>query len=314
MVDDFFNIDENDLDAMRNQINTLYPNASSSRKAILLSNQLWQRIMPYFEIYDDKLRETLTLDLFQRTLVSNKPITADEIITIYHHYAPEPYIEEIPEADTIKPINSDSTTISHGFLRYFSMLTLLFLCVASMIGIALLYTPVIQTPKESPISFKHFSLLSKLMTPPVTIHEVPLLEVNPFAYTPLDSDKVYEILSTYNSELLNGSYIEELDAIAKEENLNPALLLSIIGQEQGFIPQNHPYKTKIINNPYNLFGSWEKHQSTFADSTRITCRFINRLLLDCPPEINPIEWINRTYAEDDRWYVGVEFFYKTLSK
>lgn len=163
------------------------------------------------------------------------------------------------------------------------------------------------------MSFQQFSQMARLANHPIEIIHSEQKRRHRLTYMPLNLQRVSELLVLYDSALLQGDYLSILDTIARREDVHPALLISIIGQEQGFVPAHHMYKEKILNNPYNLYGSWEKKQINFSRSTEICCQLINKMLSDCPPEAHPIEWINRTYAEDKKWHVGVTYFYEFLT-
>jgi hypothetical protein len=317
--DHSFHIDEVELETMRDFIKGQYPRASVSRRAILLSNLLWQKLNPYFSHFDEHQRKTLTLELFQNTLISNRPLTAEEVNAICQQYNPlhvimpdSPLIEVVPEtpdADfAVKPYDS------LGLKRYFALLLLLFLIVSGSISLVALLSPVIIPKTVQAMSFTQYNQMRHLNELPIK----PIVDSSHFLdhlkYMPLNRAHARSLLMIYDSLLLEGSYLDTLENIAKSHNIHPALILSIIGQEQGFIPSTSPFRNKIINNPYNLYGSWETKQMTFEKSTEICCRLIVKLLETCPKNSNPFLWINQTYAEDERWHIGVNYFFTTLTK
>lgn len=107
-------------------------------------------------------------------------------------------------------------------------------------------------------------------------------------------------------------YFDVIIEVAEEYGVNPLLLFAIAGQEQGFVPIENTKADKIINNPYNVFVSWEEYNTNIDETTRIAARTILTLSEDRPEEADPIEWINRKYAEDENWHVGVSMILKQL--
>jgi len=142
----------------------------------------------------------------------------------------------------------------------------------------------------------------------MTLHMDELLK-----YRDIDRDLIVTYLTKKNSLLVESDYLEQLIQIAKDYDVNPLLLLSIIGQEQGFVPKTHKDAQKIINNPFNVYNSWLTYNTDFNSSCTIAARTIISSSLNCPEEIDPIVWINRIYAEDESWHKGVTYFYTTLS-
>lgn len=135
-----------------------------------------------------------------------------------------------------------------------------------------------------------------------------------FKYKDVDLDKLKEYLKTRNSILCDEPYFSTLINTSKEYNLNPLILFSITGQEQGFVPKDNPYAKKIANNPFNVYESWQKYNTDITDSSRIATITIFNLLEGKPENINHFEWINRKYAEDKNWWKGVNKIYLTLEQ
>lgn len=125
-----------------------------------------------------------------------------------------------------------------------------------------------------------------------------------------------EALKTYleqkNSKLLENDYLDQLLAYCYEKDLNPLLLIAIIGQEQNYVPMNHRYADQIIENPFNIYGSWETHPVGFSASMKEACYTINKILADRTMYQDPFVRINSKYAEDPRWNVGVKVIFRDL--
>jgi len=108
-----------------------------------------------------------------------------------------------------------------------------------------------------------------------------------------------------DSLLSQSPYFEAILETAEAYNLNPLLLFAITGQEQGFVVLTESNAHRMANNPFNVFGSWQKYNTNIYDAAAIASRTIVLLSQDCPEGMNPLTWINRKYAEDKNWWVGV---------
>jgi hypothetical protein len=137
----------------------------------------------------------------------------------------------------------------------------------------------------------------------------------PYTYKPID----YIALRNYlklerNSYLVNDAFLNEIIILSKLNNIDPLLLLAIIGQEQGFVPETSSAKHMIVNNPYNVHSSWQRYNTTLADTTLIAIELIQERLLTKPENTDAFEWLNTVYAEDPNWSNGVSTLYETLSQ
>jgi len=164
--------------------------------------------------------------------------------------------------------------------------------------------------KNSESDFDKQIKASVSATSTVTLGGVP----DSMKFKPLDYTLIANYLDKRNSMLTTGDYLDVLINTAIRHNINPIVLISIAGQEQGFIPKDGEYSSKIIKNPYNVFGSWKQYSTTFEDSTDIAARTVSNILSKRPVGVDPFIWLNETYAEDDKWHVGVQFFFDKLSE
>lgn len=121
----------------------------------------------------------------------------------------------------------------------------------------------------------------------------------------IDGEKLRAYLATRRSLLRHEPYFSAIMDAAHEFDIHPLLLFAITGQEQGFVPEDHPQAERIANNPFNVYHSWQEFNTTTAHSAEIAARTIIRLSRDRPPGTDPVEWINREYAEDPLWHRGV---------
>lgn len=135
-----------------------------------------------------------------------------------------------------------------------------------------------------------------------------------FRYKEIDADKLREYLATRHSLLRHEPYFSTIMDTAYEFDIHPLLLFAITGQEQGFVPEDHPQAELIANNPFNVYHSWQEFNTTTAHSAEVAARTIIRLSRERPAGVDPVEWINREYAEDPLWHRGVNALFSTMER
>lgn len=133
-----------------------------------------------------------------------------------------------------------------------------------------------------------------------------------YKYQSFHLKSVYAYLDDKNSMLVEDNYLSTINRLSEKYYVNPLLLIAIIGQEQGFVPRDHEYANEIINNPYNVFGSWIDYNTHFEESTIICLNTITTALESRPEGKDLIEFLNKKYSEDKNWSVGVKYFYTAL--
>ncbi|MDY7220810.1 hypothetical protein [Halalkalibacterium halodurans] len=149
-----------------------------------------------------------------------------------------------------------------------------------------------------------------------TVYETKVRMVNGLPtnlqYQPIDDVKLRGWLEERDSLLAEEPYFSTILEVADEFNIHPLLLFAITGQEQGFVPSSHTHADEMANNPFNVFHSWEDFNSTILESSQIAARTIVNLSKDRPEDVDPIQWINRKYAEDPNWWKGVSAIFNQL--
>lgn len=133
-------------------------------------------------------------------------------------------------------------------------------------------------------------------------------------YTLVSKGALKQWLEGRNSLLAEEVYFDTIIDTASDHNIHPLLLFAITGQEQGFVPKDHPNAERIANNPFNVYHSWQDYNTTIEDSARIATVTIVNLSKDRPADIHPLQWINRKYAEDPEWWVGVDKLFQQLQR
>jgi putative ABC transport system permease protein len=142
-------------------------------------------------------------------------------------------------------------------------------------------------------------LMKNELTERYNYHEVPL-------------ESIRQWLKHKDSKLAEEPYLSAIVETAHHYNIHPFLLLAITGQEQGLVPNSNNKAAKIANNPFNVYHSWKEYNTDITDSSRIAAKTILTLVKGRPEAVHPLKWINRKYAEDTKWHIGVEAFFKQM--
>lgn len=135
----------------------------------------------------------------------------------------------------------------------------------------------------------------------------------PFPYKPYPLATLSEWLKARQSALSEATALQVLDLAAKHYNIDLLLLVAVAGQEQGFVPTTHPKAHLMLNNPFNVYGSWTLYNTDLKDAATIAARTLDVHRQGCPHLKNPYQWINRNYAQDPLWWRGVQHFHLKLT-
>lgn len=139
-----------------------------------------------------------------------------------------------------------------------------------------------------------------------------------YQYRHINKEALKKWLINRNSCLADEPYFSAIIRSAEKYNINPCLLFAITGNEQNFVPKNNPYAPQIVNNPFNVYGSWKIYNTNITDSSEIACETIIKISSDRPYDVDYLTWLNLRngtggYAEDPHWHKGVEIFFKKLN-
>ncbi len=149
----------------------------------------------------------------------------------------------------------------------------------------------------------------------LTIRHEHVIHLNdfPFPYKEFDYFKLKSyIIQERNGYLGISDHFNTIIYLSRKNNIDPLLLFSIAGHEQSFVPLDHALKDLMINNPYNVYETWETYNTTLEDSTQIAINTIKNRLKNLPSDSDPFLWLNETYAEDPKWHEGVKSIYLKL--
>jgi|GEM_PF-1952622 len=135
-----------------------------------------------------------------------------------------------------------------------------------------------------------------------------------FRYEEVDGVKLRKWLEKRNSMLAEDPYFTAILDTSRKYDIHPVLMFAIVGQEQGFVPKDGAAARKIANNPFNVYGSWERYNTDIYDSSRLAASTIIESSRNRPAYMNTIRWINRRYAEDPNWWNGVSSLFAQIKK
>ncbi|MEN6325325.1 MAG: hypothetical protein ABFD18_03815 [Syntrophomonas sp.] len=158
------------------------------------------------------------------------------------------------------------------------------------------------TPSKTPISKPSIDAAS---TPITGFASSPNFLPMELRYKTVNEQRIKYFLASRNSLLADEPYFSTIIKTSRVYDVNPLLLLAITGQEQGFVPRMEDKAAQIANNPYNINHSWQDYNTNIQDSTIIVAQTINNLSKNRPEDVHPLAWINRKYAQDQNWWIGV---------
>lgn len=326
---------QKDIEKFRKYINTKHSNLSEEKKQTILKNsiayvlnkdlnELQIENVAYF--IDFFVEETLLKDgedlcanKILHTIITQATMTDTFLnnLTSWINKKIKIPLEKTFLENYIVIYNSSSEKYSIQSLRKNSLRNLLAWFLFCIVIITSLYTvfplPTLSATKNH-VVIKNESIIKDSL-PAYVMQKYKKSNKNfpdYLYYKDVNKENLKLYLKSKNSMLKNEPYFSQLFATAKDFNLNPFLLFALAGHEQGFVPNNHPYGDKIINNPFNVFGSWQKYNTNFKDSSEIAARTLLNSLSDLPLFIDPFFWINRQYAEDPYWWRGIRSIFWDL--
>ncbi len=135
-----------------------------------------------------------------------------------------------------------------------------------------------------------------------------------FRFEEVDGKKLRKWLEDRNSMLAEEPYFTAILDTSRKYDIHPVLMFAIVGQEQGFVPRDGAAARRIANNPFNVYGSWEKYNTDIYDSSRLAASTIIESSRNRPAYMNTIRWINRRYAEDPNWWNGVSSLFAQIKR
>ncbi len=133
-------------------------------------------------------------------------------------------------------------------------------------------------------------------------------------YVEVEATSLRSWLSTKNSLLAEEPYFSSILKVCRQYDVHPLLMFAIAGQEQAFVPKNDKNARKMANNPFNVYGSWQKYNTDIQDSAELAAGLIVRSIEDMPAGEDAIRWINKKYAEDPEWWIKVTWIFEKMKR
>ena len=346
-------VSRKDIMTIRMRIEEEYPNKSKMFKAEKLLEEVNIIIDEHLHSVSSKQNITIRTRIIDKCLMSmqtdiNKKTILDELIELdtseeevkellktwikkeYHGYFTDKRLLKYIKKQRIKPFEKADEMISFqektvNNFKYDPVQSLIiFMLILILVSVSVIsYTSNEMTRLSHQKSAIYPKLIYKMNPTTIlseTSYTIRIKEVesdvqlpNEFKFRDISKKSLNHYLEKKNSILTNDEYLDIILKVAEEKQINPILLIAIIGQEQGFVPQNHRQALRIINNPFNVFGSWIEYNTNLEDSTYIATETLIKRLSKLPPNTDPFIWINKTYAEDTNWWKGVKYFFYQLN-
>lgn len=166
---------------------------------------------------------------------------------------------------------------------------------------------------------RYFSLESRILEKAGGVNgsgKITLIDVlhEDLKYTEVNKERLKGWLDKKKSLLSDEPYFSGILGTAREYDIHPLLMFAIAGQEQAFVPRSGNFSGRIANNPFNVYGSWEKYNTNIYDSSRLAAGVIISSSRGRPAYMNPIRWMNKKYAEDQNWWKNVSKLFEQMKK
>ncbi|MCA1075937.1 hypothetical protein K9O30_19870 [Clostridium bowmanii] len=217
------------------------------------------------------------------------------------------FSNELPYTSNL-PINKQLTTLSRGYIGKVDN-------NAPKKKVSHNYDDEIYTLNESALLDSYYTRKSKINSSTIIPKVNKILNGHLPAflmYKNVNITNLKEFLKSRNSLLVEDPYFSTIISVSKDFNLNPLVMFAITGQEQSFVSKDNKNAYKIANNPFNVFNSWQKYNTSIQDTTRIAARTIVNLCKNKPDDIDAFTWVNRKYSEDKSWSKSVRSIFKQL--
>lgn len=327
-------INKQTIQEIRNFISVQYKTASPEQRAKQLAKEIHKAIDRQLPNFSLDLKKNVRMKLVSK-IVSSKSLTinANDVIEASVEHATDKELKENLPLWMQNVIKLDSHVVDHvvNHLIHDQKSQKETALTAEMIGIdkpiektKLLHKKIqlIGTMAVIMLASAIFFIANAAFTKESTIVEeletMDQIERMPnelpsyLQYETINEEALRAFLVGRNSLLADEPYFSTIINVAEEFNIHPLLLFAITGQEQAFVPKDHKDADKIANNPFNVYHSWQEFNTNILESTQIAARTIVNLSEGRPQDADPIQWINRKYAEDENWWVGVSAIFQEL--
>lgn len=255
-----------------------------------------------------------------------EPIWEEEVIELHQEKVERISGYEIKPPRIEDPLQKGSWHAQLKYIIPFAIVALIIIALLVSAGInALNENKVLNKNKEQTELENSEGINKVVLATPVSVQSMLTMEENlvnyeegehlatELKYHSIDKKVIKAYLKGKSSLLANDVYMDQFIQIGMDYNVNPLLLIAITGQEQGFVPEGQEYADQILNNPFNVYGSWKRFNTDFEEACKIAARTVLTSSEGRPEDYDPIKWINNTYAEDTEWNVGVRYFFDEMT-
>ncbi|WP_291637927.1 hypothetical protein [Clostridium sp.] len=242
---------------------------------------------------------TITYDNFEKK---------DSVIIVTSAPYTPPHLSKLSNATNLPPIGDKLPTLSRGNIEEVDKST-------TTTKESSTYEDGLCTLQEAAIIEKRDVKKADIAPKPIVPKEKQVLNThlaNYLLYKNVNISSLKGYLKSKNSLLVEEPYFSTILSVCEDFNLNPLIMFAITGQEQSFVPKSNENAYKIANNPFNVFNSWKKYNTSIEDSTSIAARTVVNLSKNRPANIDALTWINRKYSEDGNWSKAVRSIFKQL--
>ena len=327
------------IQTLRHSLKEEHPDFTTLQQAQLFAQALHRLLDDELAPFDQHLQKHLKYTLLKKTIHKEYfSIDAGDILSAYtqleqtehahiasltewiNHYQKSPlsfeevyalvdYMKQETESK-VTPSTTKNTKKKSNFLRLGYLLLTTILLISAYFY-KMIYLPDVTNTSQTYLA--DIQIESPVPVEPEIKLEVPDHSMQPtLQYQEFDQEALRNWLEQRNSLLASEPYFSTIIETAKDFNIHPLLLFSITGQEQNFVPKVHEHAEEIANNPFNLYGSWKIYNTSIEESSQIVSRTLINLGKGCPENEDQIKWINKAYAEDPNWHLGVTYFFNEL--
>lgn len=132
-------------------------------------------------------------------------------------------------------------------------------------------------------------------------------------------DKIKDyIRRVSNGHIADEPHFSTIVKVAKENNLNPFILLAISGAEQSFATKKFGDYSVVIKNPYNVYGTWQVYHPGLEKSSQVAARTVINLSKESKVKSNNVfERIGEKYVQSPGWKDWVKIckqYFNTFSQ
>lgn len=333
-----------DIESLRHIISIDHPSSSEVERAQVFAAMLHQKLDAALALFDAPIQKHIKRTLIEQTVTKKDfainaldivetyvhledstnvteltswvnqfqeaPLSEEAILSLTQHLIPLCASDTLPQivaSTEIPSPKAQSFSIPMTIVKFLGCVLMALVCIVGIFHFSFSKQLAVRNQLfNEQASFK--------VTLPISIELIASANYlqSHLQYKPVNETALKNWLLEKHSLLATEPYFSTFLETAKNYNINPLLLFAITGQEQNFVPMTHESAQKIANNPFNLYGSWQNYNTSIEDATQIVARTIIHLGKDCPDEQDQIKWINREYAADPNWSVGVSYFLNEL--